>query len=190
LHAWKTLSRSVLLDYSKYLVVERHTVQLPDGQVIEDWPWVITPDYACVVAVTPEGKYLCFRQVKYAIEGTTLAPAGGYLEPAEEPLAAAKRELYEETGYRASEWIDLGHYAVDSNRGAGTAYLYLALGARRVTEPDADDLEEQELLLLSRAEMEAALDAGAFKAVGWTAGVALALRQTARARPDADCTER
>jgi ADP-ribose pyrophosphatase len=178
LKPWKTLSKSVLLNHSKFLVVERHTLQLPDGRVIEDWPWVITPDYACVVAVTPNERYLVFRQVKYAVEGTTLAPAGGYLEPGEDPLAAAQRELFEETGYVADEWIDLGCYAVDSNRGAGTAYLYLARGARRVSEPDADDLEEQDLLLLSRKELEAALDAGAFKVVSWTAGVALALRHT------------
>jgi ADP-ribose pyrophosphatase len=151
---------------------------LPDGRVIDDWPWVITPDFACVVAVTPDNCYLCFRQVKYAVDGTTLAPPGGYLEPGEDPLAAAQRELLEETGYEAGEWIDLGRYAVDSNRGVATAYLYLALGARRVAEPDADDLEEQELLLLSRAEIEAALDAGAFKVVPWAAGVALALRRT------------
>ncbi|MBN1135064.1 MAG: NUDIX hydrolase [Anaerolineae bacterium] len=175
---WKTLSRSVLLSHSPYLVVERHAVQLPDGRVIDDWAWVITPDYACVVAVTPEERYLCFRQVKYAVQGTTLAPVGGYLEPGEDPLAAARRELLEETGYAAREWIDLGHYAVDGNRGAGTAYLYLALGTQRVAEPDADDLEEQELLLLSRAEVEAALDAGAFKLAPWTAVVALALRHT------------
>jgi ADP-ribose pyrophosphatase len=167
-----------LLDHSRYLTVERHTVQLPDGRKIEDWPWVITPDYACVVAVTSDDRYLCFRQVKYAVEGTTLALVGGYLEPGEEPLAAAKRELLEETGCEASDWIDLGRYAVDGNRGAGTACLYLALGARRVSEADADDLEEQELLLLTRAEIEAALDAGAFKTLGWTAGVALALRHS------------
>lgn len=171
-------------------MVERHTVQLPDGQVIDDWPWVITPDFACVVAVTPDERYLCFRQFKYAVEGTTLSVAGGYLEPGEEPLAAAKRELLEETGYEAGEWIDLGRYAVDSNRGAGTAYLYLALDARRVTEPDADDLEEQELLLLSRAEIEAALDAGAFKVVPWTAGVALALRRLTPAPSNSDADKR
>jgi ADP-ribose pyrophosphatase len=180
----------VLLDLGKFLVVERHTVQLPDGRIIDDWPWVITPDYACVVAVTPDDRYLCFRQVKYAVEGTTLAPAGGYLEPGEDPLAAAKRELLEETGYQASEWVDLGRFAVDSNRGAGTAYLYLALGARRVAEPDADDLEEQELLLLSRDEIEAALDAGAFKVVAWTAGVALALRHATPSRLNSDADKR
>ena len=182
LKPWKTLSKSILLDHGKFLVVERHTVQLPNGRIIEDWPWVITPDYACVVAVTPDDRYLCFRQVKYAVQGTTLALAGGYLEPGEDPLAAAKRELVEETGYEANKWIDLGRYVVDSNRGAGTAHLYLALGAQSVTDPDADDLEEQELLLLSRAEIEAALDAGAFKVLGWAAGVALALRHSSPAR--------
>ena len=45
----------------------------------------------------------------------------------------------------------------------------------RVTAPDADDLEEQELLLLSRAEVEAALKAGEFKVMSWATAMALAL---------------
>jgi ADP-ribose pyrophosphatase len=64
---------------------------------------------------------------------------------------------------------------VDGNRGAGTAHLFLARGARRVSEPDADDLEEQELLCLSRSEIEAALAAGQFKSLPWATVVALAL---------------
>jgi len=66
---------------------------------------------------------------------------------------------------------------VDGNRGAGVAYPFLATGARRVAEINADDLEEQELLLLSRAELETALDAGEFKSLPWAAAVALALRR-------------
>jgi hypothetical protein len=65
---------------------------------------------------------------------------------------------------------------VDANRGAGRAFLFLAQGARRVAEPDADDLEEMELMLLDRAAVSKALDAGAFKVVPWAAAVALALR--------------
>ena len=61
---WKTLSRTPILNTGKYLSVEFHTVELPDGQVISEWPWVITPDYVNVVAVTPEGRFLAFRQVK------------------------------------------------------------------------------------------------------------------------------
>ena len=65
---------------------------------------------------------------------------------------------------------------MDGNRGAGTAYLYLCRKARQVAEPDADDLEEQELLLLSRAETEEALANGEFKVLCWAAAVALALQ--------------
>jgi ADP-ribose pyrophosphatase len=175
--SWKTLSRETVLDRGKFLRVEDHTVQLPDGRVIEQWPWVISPDFINVVAVTEAGEFLCFQQVKYAIEGGALAPIGGYLEPGEEPLAAAQRELLEETGYEASEWIALGQYRVDANRGAGTAHFFLAHGARRITDRNADDLEEQHLLHFTRAELEAALDAGQFKALPWAAIVALALRR-------------
>jgi len=176
MQSWETLSRHTILD-RKYLIVEEHTVRLPDGRVISDWPWIITPDYVIVVAVTERDEFLCFRQTKYGVEGTSLAPVGGYLEPGEDPLVAGRRELVEETGYKASEWIDLGHYRVDGNRGAGTAYLFLARGARHVAEICSDDLEEQELLLLSRSQVEAALCAGEFKVLPWMAAVALALRR-------------
>jgi ADP-ribose pyrophosphatase len=172
---WKTLSRRSVFYHSKYVAVEEHAVQLPNGRVIADWPWIITPDYVNVAAVTEAGEFLVFRQVKYAVEGVSLAPVGGYLEPGEDALAGARRELLEETGYQASEWIDLGAYVVGGNRGIATGYFYLARGAAPATKPDADDLEEQELLLLSRAEVEAALKAGEFKVMGWAAAMALAL---------------
>jgi ADP-ribose pyrophosphatase len=172
---WKTLSRRTILNHSKFLAVENHTVELPNGRIISEWPWLITPDFVNVVAVTEEGQFLCFRQTKYAVGDTTLAPVGGYLESGEDPLAGARRELLEETGYEAPEWINLGCYTVDGNRGAGRAYLFLALKARHVAEPGADDLEEQLLLYLNRSEVETALAAGDFKVLPWATAVALAL---------------
>lgn len=52
---------------------------------------------------------------------------------------------------------------LDPNRGVGAMHLFLALGARPVARPDSDDLEKQELLLLSRAEIENALREGAWR---------------------------
>ena len=76
---WKTLARTPAFQSGNghFLTVEHHTVQLPDGRRIEEWPWVITPDYVNVVAVTAEGEFLCFRQTKYAIDGVALAIVGG-----------------------------------------------------------------------------------------------------------------
>lgn len=175
---WKTLSKETLLQHSKYLTVETHTIELPNGQTISEWPWIITPDYVNVAAITQSGRFLFFRQTKYAVDGLALAPVGGYIEPGEVPLAAAQRELLEETGYEAPDWKGLGSYVVDGNRGAGTGHLFLARNARRVTQPNADDLEEQQLLHLSQAEVEAALAAGQFKVMAWAAVAALALWHT------------
>jgi len=174
-HPWKTLARHPILDLGRYLVVESHTLELPDGQIIPDWAWIITPDFVNIVAVTPEEQFICFRQTKYSVPGDTLAVVGGFIEPGEEPLVAAQRELQEETGYTASRWIGLGNYAVDGNRGNGNAHFFLALDAQLTTSTHADDLEEQHLLLLSASEVREALMAGEFKVLPWTTIVALAL---------------
>ena len=172
----KTLSRRLLCQPNKFLSVEIHEVELPDGRRIDDWPWVITPDYANILARTTEGRFLIFRQSKYAIKGDSLAPMGGYIEPDEAPLAAAQRELLEETGYIAPEWHSLGSYPVDANRGAGTAHFFLALDARQERPSIADDLEPQQLHFLTQGELVSALKEGQFKILPWAAMVALGLQ--------------
>ncbi len=174
---WKTVSRRKVLEVERFLTVELHELELPDGRTLSDWAWIITPDYVNILAETTDGLFPCFRQTKYAVNGTSLAPVGGFLEPHESPEAAAKRELLEETGYAAEEWIPLGAWAVDANRGAGQAYSFLARHARPVAPPLEDDLEEQQLLLLTRPELERALDAGEFKVLPWATVVALGLRR-------------
>ena len=175
LRAWETISRKTILRHSKFLTVESHSVKLPDGQIIPDWPWLIIPNAAIVLAVTEDKKFLCFRQTKYAVDGTSLAPVGGMLEPNETSLEAAKRELLEEVGYEASDWINLGSYILDPNRGIATMYLFLALNAKQVAKPNSDDLEDQELLFLSQNEIENALKTGEFKILAWSAVVAMSL---------------
>jgi len=173
--AWTTLSKSVLSRPNVFLTLELHQVGLPDGGRIDDWPWLITPEFSCVVARTDQGLFPCLWQTKYAIEGVSLSPPGGFVDAGEDPLTAAKRELLEETGYEAKTYHPLGAFPVDANRGAGIAHCYLATGATQVCAPNANDLEEQQMVLLDEGDLRRALDLGEFKALAWACAVALAL---------------
>lgn len=175
LRPWETVFRETVLEPNKFLTVENHVVRLPDGQIIPDWTWLIIPSAVIVLAMTPDGNFLCFRQIKYAVQGATLAPVGGMLEPDEDPLCAAKRELLEETGYASSEWVNFGGFILDPNRGIATIHLFLAVNAWKEAEPVKDDLEDQVMLFLTRDELEAAYQNGEFKILSWAAVVAMTL---------------
>jgi ADP-ribose pyrophosphatase len=175
---WETISRQVILHHSKYLSVESHVIRLPSGAIINDWPWVVTPDFVNVVAVTVDGEFILFRQTKYSLNDVGLAPIGGYVDPGEFPLDAAVRELKEEAGYTSDTWTHLGSYPVDGNRGAGVAHLYLAVDAVKMHDDAktiSDDLEEQEEVLLSRKEVMSAMKNKEFKVLPWAAAISLAL---------------
>ncbi len=173
--SWKTLSSEPVLSIGKWLGVEDRTVETPTGEVIEHWAWVTSPDFVNVLAVMQDGRFLLFEQGKYGLDGLSLAPVGGYIEPGETPAQAAQRELLEETGCRSDNWQLLGHFTVDPNRGVARGSLYLAQGACRVAEPTGGDLEEQRLIYMTRSEVETALFEGRFKTLAWAAVVSLAL---------------
>ena len=175
MQTWKTLEKATILDHSKFLKVEQHTIELPDGTIIHDWPWIVSPNYVLVLPVTKRKTCLLFHQTKYAVDGTSLAPIGGYIEPEEDALTAAKRELREEMGCEASEWISLGSYPNDGNHGGGKGYLFLAMDAHEVGKPIIDDLEEMELVELTIEEVEQKLMQGEVKVMGWAAMIAMGL---------------
>ena len=175
LRSWETLSKEIILHPNKFLSVENHKVKLPNGRIIPDWSWITIPDAVIILPRTREEKFLCFRQTKYAIDGISLAPVGGMVEKDEQPLEAAQRELLEEMGYKAPEWVNLGSHILDPNRGIATIHLFLALNAYKVTEPNSDDLEYQELLLMGWDDLEVAYQNGAFKILSWSAIVAMSL---------------
>mgnify|MGYP001765556549 FL=1 len=172
---WQTLSSRLIFEQQPWIRVEARDLQLPDGQLIRDWIWLDTPNFVIVAAQDPESRFLVFEQTKYAVQGVTLAPVGGYIRPGEDPLAAAQRELKEETGCEAKDWTFLGAFATDANRGNGTGFYYLARGASQTGPVDSDDLEEQHLLLLTPAELKQALLDARVKVITWQACLAMAL---------------
>jgi ADP-ribose pyrophosphatase len=88
----------------------------------------------------------------------------------EAPLAAARRELLEETGYVSERWVSYGAYVTNANQYCNTAHLFRADGCRRVSAPTAPDVEGPELLELTEEEL---LTAGALEDIGLASHAAL-----------------
>ena len=95
-----------------------------------------------VVPITDAGEVLLVRQYRYATGEWLLEAPAGKLAPGEQPAACARRELEEETGWRAAEVTPLG--AVWSSPGFTDELLHLFLA--RDLRPGTQALEEAELL--------------------------------------------
>lgn len=112
-----------------FLKLREDHVRLPNGVEYRDYCVVETPPWAAVVCVTQERQLVLVRQYRHGIELPSLElPAGG-IERGETPLAAAKRELREETGFTAPRWRALGQLAMDPSRHRTQAHFFAALGA-------------------------------------------------------------
>lgn len=105
------IDREVITKAPKRFVRER--VQMPDGYTT-DWFFVDTPPSVLVVPVTAAGNLVMVRQYRHNLKRHVWEFPAGIVEPGEDIMAAASRELLEETGYKPGPGCFL--------RGLGTFY--------------------------------------------------------------------
>ena len=88
------------------LTLKEDTVALPDGRHARR-EYVLHQGAVMIVPLFEDGSILLERQFRYSIRTHFLELAAGKIEPGEAPLATARRELLEETGYTAADWRHL-----------------------------------------------------------------------------------
>ncbi|HEY9874238.1 MAG TPA: NUDIX hydrolase [Candidatus Obscuribacterales bacterium] len=134
-----------------------NTLRLPNG-VEGDWECIRHPGGALAVPVTPEGKLVLVRQYRFAVQGRLLEFPAGTLEPEEDAAETIKREIEEETGYRAHTWRKLGEFFLAPGYSDEVIYAYLAQDLERLDNPPAQDADEDiEIVLMSPEELEQAI---------------------------------
>ncbi len=102
----ETLSAELVFD-GGLLKVHRDAVRLPDGSE-STREWIAHPGAVVVIAALDNGKLIFERQFRYPLRRVFLELPAGKIDPAEYPLDTARRELREETGYKAKSWRHLG----------------------------------------------------------------------------------
>jgi ADP-ribose pyrophosphatase len=86
-----------------FLKVTRDRIKLPDGSETQR-EFIRHPGAVVILPLLPDGRVLLERQFRYPNDRVFIEFPAGKIDPGEEALATAKRELEEETGYTASEW--------------------------------------------------------------------------------------
>ena len=95
----------------------------------EAWREVVHhPGASAVVAIDEDNRIIMEKQFRYALNDYLLEIPAGKLDAGEDPLVCAKRELEEETGIIASEWISLGTIATSPGFCNEVIHLYVARG--------------------------------------------------------------
>lgn len=112
-----------------------------------------SPDWVNVVAVTKAGRIVVVDQHRFGCGADTLEIPAGIVDPGEEPLEAAKRELREETGYASSAWEYLGWVEPNPAFLDNRCHHWLARDAEKAGPPRPDDTEAIEVREMEPAEV-------------------------------------
>lgn len=103
---WKLIQRKKVFS-SRFVNVYEDKVELPNGKIINDYTVVEKPSIVLIVATDSSNRILILREYKYAAGKYLLSLPAGHIKHDEKPLAAAKRELLEETGF-GGDFEELG----------------------------------------------------------------------------------
>lgn len=161
---WKEKSRKVVKDFRIFKACEV-TSSAPDGRenifVLIDSPeWV---NVVCVVKnENGEDCFLMVRQYRHGSGSITTEFPAGLVDNGEDPMAAARRELLEETGYSAEKFILIGKANPDPAFMNNTSYTYFAVNPVKSKEQSLDEDELIDVKIIPVKEFESKMGTGEY----------------------------
>ena len=172
---WEEVSCEHIVN-DEWIDFRKSRYRFPDGREFEPYYSYSRRDYVVIVATDEEGNYICVRQYRHGIKRvTTEFCAGGIertdgkeygnrqdAESTEDALAAAKRELMEETGYESDDWKFLLTVPSNATMADNYAYIYVAKNCRKVSGQNLDETEVLNVHLYNRAQIDEMIASGEF----------------------------
>jgi 8-oxo-dGTP pyrophosphatase MutT (NUDIX family) len=153
---WKVLESKHIHPRFRVDKVELANGKFLDAIVFEFRSW------ANIVALTKDNEVVLIRQYRHGVREVLWEIPGGVVEAGEEPVEGVRRELLEETGFTASEFVQVGKAYPNPALQTNTVYYYLALNAEKVTGQTLDDAEDIEVHLVPLDELLGMVRRGEF----------------------------
>ena len=149
---WITRASRTLFQ-SRWLHLRQDEIRLPGGEDIT-YTWVDHGGYVVVVPILDDGRVVMERVYRHTVKQTLLeCPSGGL--DGEEPIAAGRRELEEETGYTARAWQHLGAFYGGVGIGNERFDVVVARDLREDGRVHREATEQIEVVCIPLAELHA-----------------------------------
>lgn len=173
---WKILKSRMILN-QKWVKVRQDEIQLPNGQIIDDYFVYPRPDIVLILAITANKEIVLVRQYRHGVEKILLELPGGTFNPAEEKSElAAQRELAEETGYIADRLMPLATFYDNPVKDTNKIHVFIAENAQLLEKQNLDITEDIEIVLVPIAAIMEKIATGDIIVSGSIAAIYLGLQ--------------
>ncbi len=153
MHLKETFVSGELAYDGHFLKVQRDQVVLPDGKLTER-EYIRHPGAVVIIPLFSDGSVLMERQFRYPLNRVFIEFPAGKIDPGEDPLVCAKRELLEETGYTAGSW----QFVCTIHNAIAYADEHLDIFLARDLQPGQAQLDDEEFLETYQAPFQQLLE--------------------------------
>ena len=145
---------------TKKFSFEINRIELPNGHE-DEYGQIIFPNAALAVPITEEHQVILLRQYRFAVSRYLLEFPAGTLEIGETPINSIKREIQEESGYKAEKWDKLGTLVNAPGYSDEVIHLFLARDLSKLKNKLKGDLDEDiEVLLMDPNNLDNLISSG------------------------------